>query len=126
MNGYLTRSDFRLKNDIKSVDNSIFSNFMKIRPVTYFMKEQTKETEGLQYGFIAQEIRDLFPSMVTKSDDPNGIIGMNYQALISPTIYVVQQQQAKIDELQKQVDSQNEKLSKMEEELKQIKQLLSK
>lgn len=126
MNGYLTRSDFRLKNDIKSVDNSIFSNFMKIRPVTYFMKEQTKETEGLQYGFIAQEIRDLFPSMVTKSDDPNGIIGMNYQALISPTIYMVQQQQAKIDELQKQVDSQNEKLSKMEEELKQIKQLLSK
>ena len=125
-NSYLTRSDSRLKNDIKSVDNSIFSNFMKIRPVTYFMKEQTKETEGLQYGFIAQEIRDLFPSMVTKSDDPNGIIGMNYQALISPTIYVVQKQQTIIDELQKQVDTQNEKLSKMEEELKQIKQLLSK
>lgn len=126
MNGYITRSDYRLKSDIKSIDDSIFSNFMKIRPVTYFMKEDTKETEGLQYGFIAQEIRDLFPSMVTKSDNPNGIIGMNYQALISPTIYVVQQQQAKIDELQKQVDSQNEKLSKMEEELKQIKQLLSK
>lgn len=126
MNANLLRSDSRLKNNIKSIDNSIFSNFMKIRPVTYFMKEQTKEMEGLQYGFIAQEIRDLFPSMVTKSDDPNGIIGMNYQALISPTIYVVQQQQAKIDELQKQVDSQNEKLSKMEEELKQIKQLLSK
>ncbi|MCZ8197415.1 MAG: tail fiber domain-containing protein [Flavobacterium sp.] len=126
MNANLIRSDFRLKNDIKNIDNSIFSNFMKIRPVTYFMKEQTKEMEGLQYGFIAQEIRDLFPSMVTKSTDPNGIIGMNYQALISPTIYVVQQQQAKIDELQKQVDTQNEKLSKMEEELKQIKQLLSK
>lgn len=126
MNANLIRSDFRLKNDIKNIDNSIFSNFMKIRPVTYFMKEQSKEMEGLQYGFIAQEIRDLFPSMVTKSTDPNGIIGMNYQALISPTIYVVQQQQVKIDELQKQVDSQNEKLSKMEEELKQIKQLLSK
>ena len=58
------------------------------------------ETAGLQYGFIAQEVAQLFPSIVTKDSGLEGAtIGMNYQALIAPTIYIVQQQQLQIQEL---------------------------
>jgi hypothetical protein len=102
MNNYFTRSDKRLKNTIKPMDATITSNFMKLRPVTYMLNKQTPETEGLQYGFIAQEVAELFPSIVTKdSGAPDAIIGMNYQALIAPTVQMVQEQQKQIMELQK-------------------------
>ncbi len=35
---YVTRSDARLKTDVQNINSSIFNNFMKIRPVTYFLK----------------------------------------------------------------------------------------
>lgn len=126
MNANILRSDSKLKKEIKNIDASILTNFFKIRPVTYLMKEQTKEMEGLQYGFIAQEIRELFPSIVTQSSEPDGVIGMNYQALISPTIYVVQQQQAKIQQLEDELKTQNEKLTIIQKELEEIRLLLKK
>lgn len=104
MSTYVTRSDMRLKKDIQSMNTGLKSSFMALRPVTYLMKEETPENKGLQYGFIAQEVRELFPSLVTSSEDPNGTIGMNYQGLIAPTIYVVQEQQKEIDALKKEIE----------------------
>jgi hypothetical protein len=94
---YITRSDRKLKEEIKNMDKDISTKLLNLRPVTYFLKEKTPENLGLQYGFIAQEVSELFPSIVTKTSDPNGTIGMNYQALIAPTIFVVQQQQQQIE-----------------------------
>jgi hypothetical protein len=130
---YLTRSDRNLKRDIQSINDKLISNFMKLRPVTYYMKEEITETKGLQYGFIAQEVRELFPSIVTQNSDPNGIIGMNYQALIAPTIYAVQNQVKEMEILTQLTKQQNEKiknleskLSYFENELKILKELLKK
>ena len=100
MSGYVTRSDIRLKKDIVSMGSDITKTFMQLRPVTYLLKKEMPETAGLQYGFIAQEVAQLFPSIVTKDSGLEGAtIGMNYQALIAPTIYIVQQQQLQIQEL---------------------------
>jgi hypothetical protein len=123
-NTYVTRSDIRLKKDINSMSDQITANLLKLRPVTYLMKEQIKESEGLQYGFIAQEVKVLFPSIVTESSDPNGIIGMNYQALIAPAIYVIQQQQVKIEKLQSEIElvkTQNDNLQKVMIEIEKLK-----
>lgn len=100
MSAYITRSDRRLKKDILTMGSDITKTFMQLRPVTYLLKKEIPETEGLQYGFIAQEVAQLFPSIVTKDSGlEGGTIGMNYQALIAPTIYIVQQQQLQIQEL---------------------------
>jgi hypothetical protein len=130
---YITRSDRKLKRDIQSIDDKLLANFMQLRPVTYYMKEEITETKGLHYGFIAQEVRELFPSIVTQTSDPNGIIGMNYQALIAPTIYAVQNQVKEIETLTKITKQQNEKikdleskLSYFEDELKTLKEVLKK
>ncbi|WP_329805171.1 tail fiber domain-containing protein [Flavobacterium facile] len=132
-NTYVTRSDRNLKRDIKSIDDKLLTNFMQLRPVTYYMKEELTETKGLHYGFIAQEVRELFPSIVTQTSDPNGIIGMNYQALIAPTIYAVQNQVKEIEILTQITKQQNieikdleSKLSYFENELKTLKELLKK
>lgn len=130
---YITRSDRKLKRDIQSIDDKLLANFMQLRPVTYYMKEEITETKGLHYGFIAQEVRELFPSIVTQTSDPNGIIGMNYQALIAPTIYAVQNQVKEIEILTQITKQQNieikdleSKLSYFENELKTLKELLKK
>jgi hypothetical protein len=97
---------------------------MKLRPVTYTLKERMPETEGLQYGFIAQEVRELFPSIVTKAkDEEKGTIGMNYQALIAPLVKVVQSQQFEIENL-KQINNTHQQ--KNEELIKRLELLEAK
>jgi hypothetical protein len=120
-NAYNTRSDKKLKRDIATMNDGIMTSFMKIRPVTYFMKEEIVETQGLQYGFIAQEIRELFPSMVTQTTDSTGIIGMNYQALIAPTIFVLQEQVKLIEGLSQELKTQKDLQRIKDEEMKAMK-----
>jgi hypothetical protein len=116
---YVQRSDAKLKKDILSMDLSITEKLMKLRPVTYFMKKETPELEGLQYGFIAQEVREIFPTIVTKAPEvENSIIGMNYSALIAPTVYVVQQQQKMIEDLKRENEEIKAQLKLIMESIK--------
>jgi hypothetical protein len=109
-NAYLTRSDIRLKKEIKSIDENIKASFLKLNPVTYLLKKETPENTGLQYGFIAQEVAKLYPSIVTKDSGIEGaVIGMNYQALIAPTVYMVQHQQQQIITLQNELKDLSKK-----------------
>jgi hypothetical protein len=116
MSTYMTRSDARLKNTVENMNAALIQSFMALRPVTYFLNKQTPETKGLQYGFIAQEVRTVFPSMVTVSTDEDGVIGMNYQALIAPTVYVVQQQQQQIEALQSELKALKEMLLQLKQD----------
>ena len=119
----LIRSDKKLKKDILNMDAELIRKILQLRPVTYYLKEQTPGAEGLQYGFIAQEVRELFPGIVTKSTDENSIIGMNYQALIAPAIYVIQQQQKEIETLKlnnTRVSEELDLLKKQQEDTQMI------
>lgn len=60
-------SDKRLKTDIQSLDNRGLLN-----PVSY-----TKDNKR-QIGFIAQEVQEVYPELVTES---NGYLSLNYQQL---------------------------------------------
>jgi hypothetical protein len=53
-------SDFRLKKNIKTTSYGL-KEIMKIRPVSY----QWKDNDRTDLGFIAQEIRDILPDIVT-------------------------------------------------------------
>jgi hypothetical protein len=121
---YVTRSDRKLKENILDMNREVVDQVMKLRPVTYTLKERMPETEGLQYGFIAQEVRELFPSIVTKAkDEEKGTIGMNYQALIAPLVKVVQSQQFEIENL-KQINNTHQQ--KNEELIKRLELLEAK
>jgi hypothetical protein len=120
---YNTRSDIRLKKNIVTMNTDITTNFMQLRPVTYLLKKETPELNGTQYGFIAQEVAKLFPSIVTKDSGVEGAtIGMNYQALIAPTVHVVQEQQKTITTLQTQLQELSNKLDAQNKLLQQLMQ----
>jgi hypothetical protein len=125
-NANLIRSDKKLKTNINDMNQDHIKRIMSLRPVTYYMKEQTPGTDGLQYGFIAQEVREIFPSIVTKAKDENSVIGMNYQALIAPTVYVVQQQQKEIETLKLQNNDLLKDVETLKKQNEEILKLLKK
>jgi hypothetical protein len=54
-NGVYVGSDYRIKNNIQSLDNEFCKNFiMKIKPVQYYLNSE--DNGDLHYGYIAQDL----------------------------------------------------------------------
>ena len=113
--GFHTYSDIRLKKDIKEITNSL-DKLSKIRGVYYNYKDKglSLETQnmpkGRQVGVIAQEVEKVLPEVVTT--DNNGIKSVEYSKLTSLLIEAVKEQQ-------EQIESQNNKISDLEDRLKE-------
>lgn len=77
LRGSLTQSsDERLKKNISSLRNDQVESLYKVRGTNY----EYKQVKGKQFGFIAQELMQLYPELVTVGAD--GYYAVNYQGLI--------------------------------------------
>jgi hypothetical protein len=114
---FITRSDRRLKNTILNIDSSAVSNFLNLRPVTFYWNQDKPRDPNLQYGFIAQEVEALFPEMVLTATDSMQTKSVNYQALHALSLKVIQSQQAEIDALKKKQLDMEQRLLKLEAKL---------
>jgi len=97
--GLTQRSDIRLKKNIISIDqSSILNRLSKIRPVSYNWKDLniSKETK---YGFIAQEIEEIFPELVTTDESEQKMKSLDYTGLIAPLVAAVQELKQENDDL---------------------------
>lgn len=69
----------------------------KLRSVTYNWKDENK-SQLMEYGFIAQEVEEGFPSLV--QTNPNtGIKSVDYPKMVSILALAVQELIAKVDTL---------------------------
>ena len=70
--GFIANSDKRLKKNIEGIQGkTALEKILKMRGVTYLWDDtQTgiKRPDNLQYGFIAQELMEVFPEKVTKDN----------------------------------------------------------
>lgn len=119
-----TASDRKLKNDIQPLSNSM-ALINRLKPTTYHFKTDEYKymnlPEGLQYGLIADEVKEVLPSAVKKAVNPavyeNGdeksgkllfdaveFNALNYTEMIPILIGGMQEQQKQIEELKKQND----------------------
>lgn len=85
-------SDARLKSDIKDLNNRGY-----LRPVEY-VKDNKKSI-----GFIAQEVRDLYPEVVV-GDEKKGYLSVNYGAITAILQKQIIEQQKQIDELRAELN----------------------
>lgn len=96
---FITSSDIRLKTNVTSIDDS-FRRLMDLTPICYELAnseseaissiESKSETNGhniqtgaddrLRFGFIAQEVREIYPNLVIENKD--GILGIDYTGFI--------------------------------------------
>jgi len=119
--GLVNPSDRRFKKDIESVDNALDLVKM-LQPKRYEFKQETNGQgslnfpEGKHYGFIAQEVEQLLPSLVKDNDissygkqqvkfsEKDSFKSINYIEFIPLLTRAIQEQQITIEKQQKQID----------------------
>lgn len=113
-NGYVTRSDSRLKNSVETITDDLVAKYLKLRPVGYFWNQDLARDTKLQYGLIAQEVEPLFPEMVYTGTDEMKTKSVNYQSLHALSLKVIQEQQKQIEMLQQKQAALEQRLLLLE------------
>lgn len=100
-------SDERLKENIKSLDNSL-SKIIKLRGVTYDfkadyfnvedrkLKDKLEKSGKDQIGFLAQELMEVFPEAVSY-DSTSNLYAVRYTRLVPVLVEALKEQQAQIE-----------------------------
>ncbi|GIV43372.1 MAG: hypothetical protein KatS3mg035_0495 [Bacteroidia bacterium] len=120
MTGYVTRSDRSYKTRVQSIglQPDFVQKFMKLNPVTYYFNRETIaanewDYQRLHYGFIANEVEEIFPDIVVNAGMDSSIKrGLEYDAFIPMLVKMVQEQQKMIENLNKEIRSLKEQLQK--------------
>ena len=87
-----------------------------LRPVSYNLKSPSGinlksdgKNDEVQFGFIAQEVQEIFPDMVVEQE--GGALGIKYSALIPVIIQVIKDQQSEIELLKQQISAEQNKVT---------------
>ena len=122
---YSTRSDRRLKQDIQSLP-SIMDYINKLHPVSYRFKGDTNNK--LIYGFIAQEVQEVLPGVVTlhgAEDEETYFI--NYEEFSALAIKglqdqheMISMQETEIADLRKSVIGLSQEIRRMSKTLQSL------
>jgi len=121
--GTLTQnSDSRLKNNIVFLEN-VLGLINKIHPIYFDFIDKTTHPSKRQIGFVAQEIKPLFPELV--EEDSQGYLSVDYSKIsvvllqaIQEQQIIIQEQKEKNVELENQIVEINKKLKELEEKIK--------
>jgi hypothetical protein len=91
-------SDYRIKENIKLLDSSLY-NIDNLRPVSYYRKGTT----DVQIGFLAHEVQEYFPFLVTGEKDGDDTQSINYIGLIGVLTKEIQQLKTRVNQLEKKL-----------------------
>jgi len=118
-------SDKRFKENVEPL-NGCLSNLLGLKTYSYnFIKQDIKVGDSLSvnvnkenevnynfddkkhFGFIAQEIQNSYPNLVT--EDEKGYLSLNYTEFIPLIINAMQEQNAKIIQLEQEIERLKQK-----------------
>ena len=126
--GTWVNSDLKLKRDVNDF-SSAMDIIKQLRPKTYFFKSGEYLPLNLpgtkQYGFVAQDLEKVLPSLVQSSEQPvsidakgerkmEEIKSVNYTALIPVLTKAMQEQQQQIDKQQQQIEELKQIISSLQ------------
>lgn len=89
---FVDLSDERFKRDIKPLEVGIAG----LKPVSYTMKD----SPGLKFGFIAQEVQKIYPSLVHEIDSR---MHLDYMGIIAPLVHEVQMLRSEINKIKETI-----------------------
>ena len=92
-----TSSDINLKTNIASFGPAL-EKILLLNPKSYTMKGDLTKKEKI--GLLAQEVKEVFPELVTE----NGYMSVNYQALIPILIDALNEQTLRNKSLKERID----------------------
>ena len=116
---YSSISDIRLKKNISLVENNFLDKLKNLEVKEYHFISQN-EAEAKSMGFIAQELKKEFPSLVTvqQPEDGNGetLHLVDYSGLGVIAIKAIQEQQEIIEKLEKQMNELQQEINLLKSE----------
>ena len=102
-------SDKRLKRNIKTL-TSVLDKLKQMRGVSFLYKDQKTYASGAKIGVIAQELKEVYPELVTMGT--NGYYKVDYTQLSAIVLQAVKEQQEKIESLERRLEKLEKLLSK--------------
>lgn len=88
-------SDETLKKNIENIGEAL-ANILALRPVSYIWKTEDEGDAKTKYGFLAQEVEEHIPSVVT-TDKTTGLKSLSMQGFIPYIVKAIQELNAKVD-----------------------------
>lgn len=132
MNGSLVlTSDIKTKNNIRKINGSL-SKIVKLKPIKYDfkhssddnspkeMKERINKANKDQVGFVAQEMAKVIPEIVLYDEDSK-LYGIDYIKLTPYLVDAITEQQAIIQNLEKEIEEIKNNCCKSNESKSQLK-----
>lgn len=110
-------SDKNLKDDIYPIENSL-ARINQLNPVEYFWKPELKNDSRKQMGFIAQELQNIYPELVSELE--GGDLGLNYLGLIAPIVGSIQELNQKVEDQHLEIEDLREKVKTQEKLINEI------
>lgn len=98
-NAFIVYSSQRYKNDIQIL-NEPMDVLNKINGVSFKWKDTGKQ----DYGFIAEDVGQVLPDIVSWENNNIDAQGMDYQKIISFLVEAVKKQQKEIDQLKQKLE----------------------
>lgn len=92
-NGIILQSDYRIKDIIEPLNESYSVD--ELKPVKYL----NKQNGSIEIGFIAHELEEVFPCLVTGEKDGSQMQTVNYIGLIGILVKEIQQLKSEIKDL---------------------------
>ena len=98
-------SDRRLKSRVRPVGDDALELVRKLQPITYTQSRAHGERFGSRddrrrHGFIAQEVRTVFPDVVEGSESADEYLSLDYARLAVPIVAAIQQLADRLDALE--------------------------
>jgi hypothetical protein len=112
-------SDVRLKNTINPLKSNFTEDYMKLNPVTYYWNEDVFKVHQLNYGFISQEVEQIFPDLISTATDEIQTKSMNYQSLHSMNVEMVKRHENSLQEISAMNEIQEKELTELRNQIQQ-------
>jgi hypothetical protein len=96
-------SDYRFKKNIESINN-VLNDVISLNPVSYLTLEQ-QLTDKKSYGFIAQELKEVFPNIVNEPKNEEDFYSINYISIIPLLVKSIQELTIKIQYMQEEINT---------------------
>ena len=101
-------SDARYKKNIVNIGDAL-DDINKLNPVSYLLLNQ-ESADKKSYGFIAQELKEIFPEVVVEPENDNELYGINYTSIIPLLTKSIQELTKKIELQQNEINYLKQKL----------------
>jgi hypothetical protein len=111
-NTFFATSDYRIKKNVENLGHSY--SLENLRPVSYYNSHTKKQ----DYGFIAHELQEELPELVTGQKDGENLQTINYNGLVPIMVKEIKHLKKSNKQFEEQIGQLSERLCALEKELR--------